>query len=160
MITRVVDGKLQMRCLSLKQPYLHLIFDLPDGQKKDIENRSRSVTSDMGPLLMAASAGVKRVYYEEACEGALKRGVPEALLPKLDDLQCGVLYGCVRLVRQLPKLSLEDKLFKWKFPGSVGYVLQNQIRLPPRPISGKQTMYYVDLTDEEQGLLRAAGMLP
>ncbi len=165
MITRVVDGKLQMRCLSLKQPYLHLMFDLPSKYRKKIENRSRSITSEMGPILMAASAKMgpraesSRAYFEIACEQALKRGVPEALLPQYEELELGVLYGCLRFVTTLPSTSLMDLTHAWKFPGHVGYVCSHALRLPPRPLSGAQTIFYVTITDEEQALLKAAGLL-
>jgi hypothetical protein len=158
-VTRVKDGKLQMRCLSLKQPYLHFIFDLPRPHRKDVENRTRSVTSEMGPSLFCASKSLERGYFNEACEGALRRGVPEALLPKFDTIETGVLYGCVRLWHLLPSVSLLDQSWKWKFPGHVGYVLKDALRLPPRPLRGAQTIFYVELTDEEQALLRAAKLL-
>jgi hypothetical protein len=161
MITRVVNGKLQMRCLVLKQPYLHLIFDLPVKHRKNIENRTRPVTSEMGPMLMSASKSMGRDYFEEACDGAIRRGVPEALLPKFSEMERGVLYGCVRFHRRLPTTSLEDSLWKWKFPAHTGYVLgaADAIRLPPRPVSGALGIFYVELTEEERELLRAAGML-
>lgn len=164
MITSVVDGKLQMRCVTLRQPYLHLIFDLPVEHRKTIENRTRSITSEMGPILMSASAHktTDRLYFQEALEGAARRGVPSELLPRPVDLEQGVLYGCVRLRRMLARTSLEDGLFKWKFPGHVGYLLDTAtaLRLPTRKISGSQGVFYVTLTDEEQDILSAAGMLP
>jgi len=161
MITCVVEGKLQMRCLVLKQPYLHLIFDLPVEYRKNIENRIRPVTSEMGPMLMSASATLHRDYFDEACEGALKRGVPEHLLPKFEQVEKSVLYGCIDFQRKLPTTSLEDMMWKWKFPGHTGYVLgtASAVRLPSRPIKGSQGVFYVTLTDEEQALLSAAGMI-
>lgn len=162
MITRIVDGRLQMRCLVLKQPYLHLIFDLPLKHRKDIENRIRPVTSEMGPMLMSASGKLSRDYFDEACAGALRRGVPAALLPKFEQMEKGVLYGCVAFERRLPTTSLEDLIWKWKFPAHTGYVLgaAKALRLPSRPVRGSQGIFYVDLTDDEQQLLRAAGFLP
>ncbi len=158
-ITRVKDGKLQMRCLSLKQPYLHLIFDLPPEYRKDVENRTRSVTGEMGPILFAASQSLQRDYFDEACEGALRRGVPEALLPKFEAVEKGVLYGAVRFEAMLPPLSLPDRAHKWKFPGYVGYVLKDQLRLSPRKLSGSQGIFWVELTDWEQEVLRSVGLL-
>lgn len=160
MITRVVDGRLQMRCLSLKQPYPFFIFDLPPEHRKDIENRSRQVTTEPGPILFASSATLTRDYFDEACDGALKRGVPEALLPRFEELETGVLYGCVRIEQILPKASMMDRIWKWKFIGYAGYVLSGAVRLPSRKLSGHQTIFYVDLTGADQQVLRAAGMLP
>lgn len=160
MITRQVGDSLQLRCVSLKQPYAHFIFDLPPEHRKDVENRSRSITSEMGPILIAASQKTTLKYFEEACEAALRRGVPESLLPKYQDLELGILYGAVRLTRVLPSVSLEDQLWKWKLPGHVGYVLEGAVRLPPRRLLGAQTIYYVDLSPQEQKLLRRAGLLP
>src|SRR5882672_116291 len=146
---------IQMRCLSLKQPYLHFIFDLPPEHRKDIENRTRSVTSEPGPILFAASATTKRDYFDLACEGALKRGVPEALLPKYEQIEKGVLYGCVRITQVLPSTSMMDHLWKWKFPGHTGYVLKDAVRLAPRQLSGQQTLFYVDLDPKETRTLKA-----
>lgn len=161
MITRIVNGKLQMRCLVLKQPYLHLIFDLPLEHRKNIENRTRPVMSELGPLLMSASKSMSRDYFEEACDSAHRRGVPEALLPKFSDMELGVLYGGVRILRRLPTVSLEDSLWKWKFPAHIGYVLDvaTALRLPPRPVRGSQGIFYLELTDEEKALLGDAGLL-
>jgi hypothetical protein len=159
MITRIQDGKLQMRCLSLKQPYLYFMFDLPAEHRKPIENRSRPITSELGPILMAASAKTDRVYFETACEQAIRRGVPEHLLPKLGDLELGVLYGALRFHAVLPKTSLLDQVHPWKFPGHVGYACTDAVRLPPRPLKGSQTIYYVTLTEDEESLLRQAGLV-
>lgn len=159
-VTRVgPDGRLQMRCISLKQPYPYFMFDLPPEHRKPIENRKRSITSELGPMLIATSASVDDVYFESALEAARRRGVPESLLPTQEQLEFGVIYGVLRFDQILPKVSLMDALHPWKFPGSVGYVCAAALRLPPRPIKGAQTIYYVPLTDEDQRLLRAAALL-
>ena len=164
MITKTVDGRLHMRCISLRQPYLHFIFDLPPENRKDVENRTRPITSEMGPFLMAASApnrsrSDEQRYFDEACAGALARGVPESLLPRLGDLEHGVLYGCVMFVRKLPSTGLEDSVWKWKFQGHTGYVLSGATRLPSRPVKGQQGIYQVPLTDDDRGILRSAKLL-
>jgi hypothetical protein len=159
MITRTVGGELQMRCLSLKQPYLHFMFDLPAEYRKTIENRTRSVTKEMGPLLMAASAKTDRAYFETACEHAQRRGVPGSLLPRYEDLELGVLYGALRFVTMLPTTSLLDVHYPWKFPEHVGYVCRDAVRLPARPVSGMQGIHFVTLTAEEQWLLHGARLL-
>lgn len=163
MITRVTDGSLQMRCLSLKQPYAYFMFDLPPEVRKDVENRSRSVTSEMGPMLVQTSALkdtlAERAYFEAACSQAVSRGVPDGLIPRFEEVARGVLYGCLRFASALPQVSLMDHLHRWKFEGQVGYVCTGAVRLPPRPLKGAQTVYYVSLTAEEQVLLRQAGHL-
>lgn len=163
MITRVVDGKLQIRCLTLKQPYAYFMFDLPLQVRKPIENRSRSITSEMGPMLIQTSAlkdtPAEHQYFDTACEQALRRGIPQNLLPRFDDVERGVLYGCLNFASMLPKVSLIDGFNSWKFPGHIGYVCTGAVRLPSRPLKGWQTVFYVTLTDEEQELLRKAGHL-
>ena len=150
-----------MRCLTLKQPYAYFMCDLPPEYRKDVENRVRTITSEMGPLLIHTSATkdspADRLYFDTACEQAERRGVPRELLPRYEDLDRGVLYGCLRFTGILPKASLMDPMHRWKFPGQVGYTCADALRLPPRPLRGQQTFFYVALTVEEEALLRQAG---
>lgn len=85
----------------------------------------------------------------------------EHLLPKFEQVEKSVLYGCIDFQRKLPTTSLEDVMWKWKFPGHTGYVLgsASAVRLPSRPIKGSQGVFYVTLTDEESARLSAAGMI-
>lgn len=163
MITRVIDGVLHMRCLTLKQPYAYFMCDLPPECRKDVENRVRTVTSEMGPLLIHTSATkdspADRLYFDTACEQAERRGVPRELLPRYEDLERGVLYGCLRLTGILPKASLMDGVHRWKFPGQVGYMCSGAMRLPARPLRGQQTIFYVPLAEHEEALLREAGFI-
>lgn len=160
MITRPgPDGVLAMRCISLKQPYPYLMFDLPPEHRKPVENRTRVITQEMGPMLVASSAKLDLDYYAAALDHARARGVPEALLPRPADLPLGVLYGVLRFDQMLPPESLLDALHPWKFPGHVGYVCGAALRLQPRAIKGAQTIYYVPLTVAEQQLLRDAALL-
>jgi hypothetical protein len=50
-----------------------------------------------------------------------------------------------------------DQIYKWKFPGYVGYVLESTCRLPARKVSGSQGVFYVDLSEEERELLQRKG---
>lgn len=160
MITRHLNGALQLRRLTLKQPYAYFMFDLPLEYRKDVENRSRSITSEMGPMLISTSARIESVYYDEACEAALKRGVPSSLLPAMAALELGVIYGALRLKHALPRTEVFGPSHRWKFPGQVGYLTEDATRLPPRPHRGTQTLQLVTLTDEELALLRGARLLP
>lgn len=153
------DVGVRMRALSLHDPYPQLILDLPDEHRKDIENRQRSVLSELGPLLIHVSARATDERHDAALAVARKAGVPEKLLPSRENRQLGGIVGCVLVSQVLPKLSLFDWQYRWKFPQYVGYVLAKRVKLPFRAVSGGQGVFHVDLTAEEQQLIQGAGIL-
>ena len=154
------DAGVRMRALSLHDPYPELILDLPDEHRKDIENRERSVMSTLGPLLIHVSARATAERHAAALTVARKAGVPEALLPSSDNRQLGGILGCVLISQILPRASLLDHSFRWKFPNHVGYVLAKRVKLPFRAVSAGQGVFHVDLTQQELGLIRGAGIVP
>lgn len=153
------DAGTRMRALSLHDPYPQLILDLPDVHRKDIENRQRSVLSTLGPLLIHVSARATHERHAAALTVARKAGVPDALLPSPDDRVLGGIVGCVLVSTVLPQSSLLDAQYRWKFPSHVGYVLSKRVKLPFRAVSGGQGVFHVDLTAEEERLIREAGIL-
>lgn len=153
------DAGVRMRALSLHDPYPQLILDLPDEHRKDIENRQRSVLSELGPLLIHVSARATHGRHAAALTVARKAGVPEELLPTQEDRVLGGIVGCVMVSQVLPKCSLFDRQYRWKFTEHVGYVLSKRVKLPFRAISGGQSVFHVDLTAEEQQLIQGAGIL-
>lgn len=148
-----------MRALSLHDPYPQLILDLPDVHRKDIENRQRSVLSTLGPLLIHVAARATHERHAAALTVARKAGVPEALLPSSEDRVLGGIVGCVLVSMVLPQSSLLDAQYRWKFPNHVGYVLSKRVKLPFRAVSGGQGVFHVDLTAEEERLIREAEIL-
>ncbi len=153
------DSGVRMRALSLHDPFPQLILDLPEEHRKDVENRGRPVMNTLGPLLIHVSARATHERHAAALTVARKAGVPEALLPSPVDRQLGGIVGCVLVSQVLPKTSLFDAQYRWKFPNHVGYVLSKRVKLPFREVSAGQGVFRVDLTDEELGLIRDAGIL-
>lgn len=150
---------LRMRALSLHSPYPHLILQLPKQHWKNVENRQRAVMSTLGPLLIHTSARATHDRHAAALTVARKAGVPEELLPAWDSQPLGGIVGCVLVSQVLPKSSLLDHSYRWKFPEHVGYVLSKRVALPLREVSGGQGVFHVDLTSEEEALVRRAGIL-
>jgi hypothetical protein len=52
-----------------------------------------------------------------------------------------------------------DAMYRWKFPTHVGYVLNKRAKLPFREMAGGQGVFHVDLTKDEERVIRASGML-
>lgn len=152
------DSGVRMRALSLHNPYPYLILDLPDEHWKNIENRQRSVMSTTGPLLLHAAAKADPIVHEAALTIARKAGVPEKLLPAMQQPAMSIV-GAVYVAQVLPRRSLLDAQYRWKFPEHVGYLLTKRVRLAPRTVPGGQGVFHVDLTPEEAELCSEAGML-
>lgn len=157
----------RMRAVCLREPWLYLMLDLPPEFLKDVENRGRKLTKELGPILVKSSArkGVKHgvdldlQYYEEARKRVLGWGwFPEELFPRFEQLQFGGLRGALNFAELLPPYFGSDK--RWKFPECFGYVVDRQTRLQFRPMKGgAQGIFYPEITDGEVEALRAAGLL-
>lgn len=153
------DAGTRMRALSLHDPYPYLILDLPDEHRKDIENRQRKVLSTVGPLLIHVAARSTEQWHHSALKVAREAGVPEALLPPYQGRDLGGIVGCVLISEVLPKRSLADLSYRWKFLEHVGYVLPKRVKLPFRAVSAGQGVFHVDLTSAERDLIRSASIL-
>ena len=152
------DSGVRMRALSLHDPYPWLILDLPDEHHKNIENRQRSMLSATGPLLVHVAKSATRPRHEEALKLARRCGVPDSLLPAFGARPLMGIVGCVNVSQKLPPHSMFDALYRWKFPTHVGYVLNKRVKLPFRGMAGGQGVFHVDLTREEEQIVRRAGM--
>jgi len=150
---------IRMRALSLTNPYPFLMLDLPDEHRKDVENRKRPVTKTMGPVLLHAAKGCTLAQHVEATKVAREAGVPPELLPQHDSQPAMGLVGAVVLTGTLPAHSLLDAHYRWKFKGWEGYTVGARVKLPFRGMPGSQGIFYVDLTPDEEQILRLAGLL-
>ena len=153
------DVGTRMRALSLHDPYPHLILDLPDEHHKNIENRQRKVLSTTGPLLIHVSRASSEQWHDSALKVAREAGVPEELLPPYRGRDLGGIVGCVLISDVLPKRSLADLAYRWKFLEHVGYVLSKRAKLPFRAVSAGQGVFHVDLTSAEREAIVASGIL-
>ncbi len=153
------DVGTRMRALSLHDPYPYLILDLPDEHRKDIENRQRKVLSTPGPLLIQVTQRLTKDQHEAALTVARRAAVPEALLPPYQGRDLGGIVGCVLISEVLPRRSLADLVYRWKFEEHVGYVLAKRVKLPFRAVSAGQGVFHVDLTSAEREAIVAAGIL-
>ncbi len=151
-----------VRCLSLQEPWLYLMTRLPEQYRKNVENRTRNLTKQMGTTLVHASKKMPRAYYDSVREAVLKRKlVPEELFPAREvlDPELGGIKGAFEIVDHLRPDDLLGASFRWKFPGHHGYTTRNAIGLPFRPYAGALGFFRVEITADEEQRLREAGLL-
>lgn len=151
-----------LRCLSLQEPWLYLMTRLPEKYRKNVENRTRNITNQMGASLVHASKRMTRPYYNNVRELVLQRGlVPEELFPSFELLQpeLGGIKGAFELVEHLRPDDLLGASYRWKFQGHHGYVTRNAVELPFRPYAGALGFFSVELTAEEELRLRSVGLI-
>lgn len=167
-------------CLSLTQPWCEAVLN--PTIDKDIENRVWN-THKRGTFLIAASAGMPLAQYTAAryfIATALpltgKRPEYISLIPPAEECQRGGIVGAAVLLdvlRPVDHLHLVRKACincelhdgicpehsAWRMDGQYGFRLGKRLRLPFRAYKGAQRWYNVELTAEEERLLRAANML-
>lgn len=151
-----------MRCLSLQEPWLYLMTRLPERYRKNVENRTRNLTNQLGATLVHASKKMPRSYYDNVRDMVLKRSlVPEELFPSFEELlpEIGGIKGAFEITHHLLPNDIMGASYRWKFPGHHGYVTRNAQTLPFRPYAGALGFFRVELTAEEELRLRAAGLL-
>lgn len=143
--------------LSLRQPWAWAVVH----GGKDVENRGRR-TSIRGRFVIQAAKTCEDREYRIAAEwmvarglvrseafpdlrpahGALEKQWSEApLLPSLEELPRGVLYGTADLVRVMP-IEVESPP-AWKMLGKFGYVLRDIEAIELREWDGYPGWFYV-----------------
>lgn len=148
----------RIKCLSIRPAWAWMIIHLQAPHWKDVENRSWT-TKYRGPLLIHASQGLTHDEYEEACALALSAGQADASqLPKFRDMDLirGRLIGAVRLSNVAPPGKVVSP---WHDSDSYGWQLTDRVVFTPRALTGKLSLYEVELTPDELARLQAAGFL-
>lgn len=117
--------------LSIRQPWVHFIFDLPRDLRKDVENRSWP-TKVRGRVWIHASKYMTTDDYDAGRDFAIQDvGVPAIEIAYADELPKGVIVGSVDLV-DCVKASASG----W-FAGEYGFLLANPIKIAkPIPCAG------------------------
>jgi hypothetical protein len=92
-----VPADLPQMALSLRQPWCVFMLSLPPEHLKRIENRDWGTTF-RGDLWVHASKSLTKREFYEACEFALRAGVPREQLPSFDGLPRGGIVGRWRVV--------------------------------------------------------------
>ncbi len=154
----------KIRCLCFREPWLYLMLDLPEPHRKNVENRVRCITRQMGPML--AKSSVRKPgrqdqnYFCDVRERVLGAGlIPEGLFPSFEQLEFGGLRGCLNFTQLLSPGTKHGH--RWKFEHCFGYVVDRAVRLSFRPFKGGgQGIFYTDVTNEEAEALSSAGLLP
>ncbi len=165
---------MKLPALSIRQPWAELILN-PET-RKDVENRSWS-TSLRGPILIHASKGMTGDEFDEAMSFAHSNaGVSLHVLKYiLLDVPRGGIVGAARLASVVPLDRLgggrgypsaraaerphPQARSPWLIEGQFGFVLEAPTRLPFRAYKGALGFFQVELTADEERVLREAGLV-
>jgi len=165
---------MKLPCLSVRQPWAELILN-PDT-RKNIENRTWN-TGVRGTVLIHASKGMTGEEFDQAMYFANKEARVSLHVLKyiLTTVPRGGIVGAVRLTsvvpldrlgggRGYPSARAAERPHPqagspWLMEGQFGFVLEQPTRLSFRQYKGALGFFQVELTAEEERLLREAGML-
>lgn len=146
-----------LKALSLRQPWAWLVIH----GGKDIENR-RWNTRLRGPILLHAAKGMTRDEYLDAVHFARGEGF-ERPLPSFTELDRGGLVGATTITGVLPPhddLIRIAKARRWHMPAQHGFILGPRVALPFRALKGELEFFSVELTTDEERVLRREGLIP
>lgn len=146
---------MRLPCLSLRQPWAEFILDLEIG--KDVENR-RWNTRYRGPFLIHAAKGFTSEEYDYAVNWVCHNvGVePSEAAPSPSELVFGGIVGAA-VLEDVVKPGADN--LAWHMKDQYGFLLDKPTRLPFRALRGLQRFFYVELTPEEERLLRSEGLI-
>lgn len=116
---------LEMRALSIRQPWAHSILYLG----KNVENRPR-ITHYRGTIALHASQGM----YEDDFD-YVRNELGYRRLPSSDEIAAGAIVGFADIVDVITKKTASAKFDEW-FVGKFGYVLSNVVILK-KPVEVK-----------------------
>jgi hypothetical protein len=137
-----------MKTLSIRQPWAWAILHAG----KCLENRSRTA-SYRGPLLLHAA---RRPAPQYATAAALIFENSGHWPPPFRELPAGCIVGAACLCDVRRPQDFDES---WQQAGLFGWVLDDVVPLPSRPMRGQQSLFEVAPTDDELHLLRRAGLL-
>jgi ASCH domain len=121
-----------MKALSVRQPWSWLIVQ----GFKDIENRTWQ-TNFRGTVLIHAGMTMDQEGYEE-----VRARFPDIPLPPIEELDRGGIVGQCDIT---DCVSQSDS--QW-FAGPYGFVMENAMPLPFKPLPGKLGFFDVELADQ------------
>lgn len=160
-----------MKCLSVRQPWVHAIFNLGLGRNKPIENRERSdgkmpsICYHRGPLLVHASATCRVGDFAHAELSMLNAGLIDDDLPRRKNMPLGAIVGAVNVVGHImPNGELCGRIGyavdkRWHKPGSYGLVFSKERVLLPQPVPWKGSLGLFEVT-KAQVMATAASVAP
>lgn len=121
------------RALSLTWPWSHFMLELPESIRKKIENRKPGFShkSFRGECWVHATKPKSKARFYDACEFALRHGVPRDLLPPFLSPAIGCIVGRWDVVGLLPMPSLCELPDRWRMVGQVGFVVERARAVTP-----------------------------
>ena len=137
-------------CISLHQPWAWLMVN----GWKDVENRSW-LTNYRGPMLVHASLTVDN-YADVSAHFERVWGAPldVSKCPSFDDIEAGGIVGAWRVNGVLAPTLFNPPLADWHFSDQYGWQVDRQVILPFRPMKGQQRIWNVELTKDEELIIR------
>lgn len=142
-----------MKALSIRQPWLWAILDIPENDcPKRVENRKGTAFNYRGPVLLHASSGGTRKAFAEAttaiCQARTDLGFTREIgVPAATDLPRGCFIGIARIVGAWahPAGFLGGRAaFGYRLAGQLGLSLADVRKLPPVPAPGALGLYNVE----------------
>jgi hypothetical protein len=148
---------MRMKALSLRQPWAWMVIH----GGKSIENR-RWNTRYRGPVLVHAAKGMTRDEYLDAAMFAAE--VDQSVnLPAFSELERGGIVGATTITGVIPPRN--NGLFSaepvpWHMADQFGFRLGPRIWLQFRALKGELGFFNVEITAEEEAVLRREGLVP
>lgn len=106
-----------MKCLTIRQPWAWLIFNDSGKGLKDVENRTWE-TKIRGEIAIHTSKKVDKDTYKNLIKYS------ELKLPPIEELETGKIIGTVEIID-----CVSSYPSYWKELDSIGFILQNPIKL-------------------------------
>lgn len=135
--------------LSIRQPWVHFIFDLPRDLRKDVENRVWK-TNVRGRIWIHAAKGMTCEEYDDARDFAIQEvGVPAIEIGYANELPKGAIVGSADLCN-----CVTEHESPW-FVGDYGFVLLDPWKLD-KPIQCSGALGFWRVPDPILAKLREA----
>lgn len=128
-----MTDQLPGRAISLTWPWPYFMLELPEPHRKKIENRKPGFShkSFRGECWVHATKPKSKAQFYDACEFAIRHGVPRDLLPPFASPLIGHIVGRWNVVDLLPPPDLLCLPDRWRMIGQVGFVVANARSVKP-----------------------------
>ena len=140
-----------MKALSIRQPWLWAILDIPDDAcPKRVENRKGTAFHYRGPVLLHASAGGTRQEFADALtalrQARADHGFGFIEVPALVDLPRSCFLGIARIVDVVmhPPAFVRGTTSGYRIAGQLGLKLADVRPLPRVAARGSLGLYNVE----------------
>lgn len=147
-----------VKCLSIRQPWVHWILS---GQK-NIENRTWD-TKHRGLFLIHAAKGMTNDEFVKSGDTVRRaltlQGKPHMpVYPNRSLMKFGGIVGAC-ILKGVWEPGRYMAPIPWYNQDGYGFKLENVVELPFRELKGQLNFFNVEITPEEESILREKGLL-